>query len=333
MQIGAVFPHNEIGNDPGAIKAFAQGVEDLGISHLLIYDHVLGADPDREGGFRGPYDKDVAFHEPFTTFAFIAAVTERLEMITTVMILPQRQTVLAAKQAAEVALLSNNRFRLGVGVGWNEVEYVGLNETFNNRGRRQAEQVEVMRKLWSEDSLDYTGDFHRIDKASINPRPSQQIPIWFGGSAPALLDRVARLGDGWIPLMGANEKAQACIDTIKATREAAGLSFDNFGIQAQAQYAGGSPERWQKHAQAWKDMGCTHIAIATHNAGPTDVDGHLSKKSLKKIKQNLFPLTLNTFLFFHCYKTKMLKILKRFTSQHLVDLSLIYQKISLIKSN
>ena len=277
MQIGAVFPHNEIGNDPRAIKAFAQGVEDLGISHLLIYDHVLGADPDREGGFRGPYDKDVAFHEPFTTFAFIAAVTERLEMITTVMILPQRQTVLAAKQAAEVALLSNNRFRLGVGVGWNEVEYVGLNETFNNRGRRQAEQVEVMRKLWSEDSLDYTGDFHRIDKASINPRPSQQIPIWFGGSAPALLDRVARLGDGWIPLMGANEKAQACIDTIKATREAAGLSFDNFGIQAQAQYAGGSPERWQKHAQAWKDMGCTHIAIATHNAGPTDVEGHLSR--------------------------------------------------------
>ena len=277
MQIGAVFPHNEIGTDPGAIKAFAQGVESLGISHLLIYDHVLGADPDREGGFRGPYDKDVAFHEPFTTFAFIAAVTEKLDMITTVMILPQRQTVLAAKQAAEVALLSNNRFRLGVGVGWNEVEYVGLNETFTNRGRRQAEQVEVMRKLWSEDSLDYTGDYHRIDKASINPRPSQPIPVWFGGSAPALLDRVARLGDGWIPLMGANDKAQACIDTIKATREAAGLSFDNFGIQAQAQYAGGSPERWQKHAQAWQDMGCTHIAIATHNAGPTDVDGHLSR--------------------------------------------------------
>ena len=277
MQIGAVFPHNEIGTDPGAIKAFAQGVESLGISHLLIYDHVLGADPDREGGFRGPYDKDVAFHEPFTTFAFIAAVTEKLEMITTVMILPQRQTVLAAKQAAEVALLSNNRFRLGVGVGWNEVEYVGLNETFTNRGRRQAEQVEVMRKLWSEDSLDYTGDYHRIDKASINPRPSQPIPVWFGGSAPALLDRVARLGDGWIPLMGANDKAQACIDTIKATREAAGLSFDDFGIQAQAQYAGGSPERWQKHAQAWQEMGCTHIAIATHNAGPTDVDGHLSR--------------------------------------------------------
>jgi probable F420-dependent oxidoreductase len=249
----------------------------MGITHLLIYDHVLGADPDREGGFRGPYDKDVAFHEPFTTFAFIAAVTEKIEMITTVMILPQRQTVLAAKQAAEVALLSNNRFRLGVGVGWNELEYVGLNETFNNRGRRQEEQVDVMRKLWSEDSLDYSGEYHRIDKASINPRPSEPIPVWFGGSAPALLDRVARLGDGWIPLMGANEKAQACIDTIKKTREAAGLSFDNFGIQAQAQYAGGSVERWQKHAEAWQNMGCTHLAIATHNAGPTNVDGHLAR--------------------------------------------------------
>lgn len=277
MQIGAVFPHNEIGTDPGAIKAYAQGVEAMGITHLLIYDHVLGADPDREGGFRGPYDKDVAFHEPFTTFAFIAGVTDKIDLITTVMILPQRQTVLAAKQAAEVALLSNNRFKLGIGVGWNELEYVGLNETFNNRGRRQEEQVDVMRKLWSEDSLDYTGEYHRIDKASINPRPSKTIPIWFGGSAPALLDRVARLGDGWIPLMGANDKAKACIDTIKQTRKAAGLSFDNFGIQAQAQYAGGSPERWRKHAEACREMGCTHLAIATHNAGPTNVDGHLAR--------------------------------------------------------
>ena len=155
MEIGAVLPHNEIGTDPGALKAYAQGVEALGITHLLIYDHVLGADPDRPGGFEGPYDKDVAFPEPFTTFAFIAGCTEKLEMITTVLILPQRQTVLVAKQAAEVAILSNNRFRLGVGTGWNELEYVGLNEQFSNRGRRQAEQVELLRRLWTEDSLDY----------------------------------------------------------------------------------------------------------------------------------------------------------------------------------
>ena len=118
MRLGAIFPQTEIGADPAAVRDFAQAAEDLGYDHILVFDHVLGADPDREGGFRGPYDKDVAFREPFTTFAFIAGVTDKIEMITTVMILPQRQTVLAAKQAAEVALLSNNRFRLGVGVGW-----------------------------------------------------------------------------------------------------------------------------------------------------------------------------------------------------------------------
>ena len=277
MQIGAVLPHNEIGTDPGAIKAYAQGLEAMGITHMLIYDHVLGADPDRPGGFQGPYDKDVAFHEPMTTFAFIAAVTEKLEMVTTILILPQRQTVLVAKQAAELAILSNNRFRMGVGTGWNRVEYTGLNVPFERRGARQAEQVEVMRRLWQEDSMDFQGEFHHIDKASILPRPSQPIPIWFGGSAPALLKRCAELGDGWMPLMGANDAARECLATMKQAREAVGRSWDNFGIQAQAQYAGGTPERWQKHASKWKDLGATHMAIATHNAGPTDADGHLSR--------------------------------------------------------
>jgi probable F420-dependent oxidoreductase len=277
MELGAVFPHNEIGNDPGAIKAYAQGVEALGITHLLIYDHVLGADPNRPGGWKGAYDKDVAFHEPFTTFAFIAGVTETLEMITTVLILPQRQTVLVAKQAAEVAVLSNNRFRLGVGTGWNRIEYDGLNETYGNRGKRQAEQVQLMRKLWSEDSLTYQSDYHSIDAASINPRPSKTIPVWFGGSAAAVLKRCGELGDGWIPLMGANASAQECLDTIRMHREAAGLSWDGFGIQAQAAYAGGTPERWASHAGKWRDMGCTHLAVHTHNAGQTDVDGHLAR--------------------------------------------------------
>ena len=277
MEFGAVFPHNEIGTDPGAIKAYAQGVEALGATHLLIYDHVLGADPNREGGWKGAYDKDIAFHEPFTTFAFIAAVTETLEMITTVLILPQRQTVLVAKQAAEVAVLSNNRFRLGIGTGWNKIEYDALNETFTNRGKRQAEQVELMRSLWREDSLTYQGEYHTVDAASINPRPSKPIPIWFGGSAPALLDRCGRLGDGWIPLMGANEAARKCIASIRASREAAGHAWTDFGVQAQAQYSGGNPDRWASHAAKWRDIGATHLAIATHNAGPTDTDGHLSR--------------------------------------------------------
>ena len=277
MEIGAVFPHNEIGTDPQAIKDYAQGVEELGITHLLIYDHVLGADRDRPGGFEGPYDKDVAFHEPFTTFAFIAAVTKKLDMITTVMILPQRQTVLVAKQAAELAILSNNRFKLGIGVGWNTVEYTGLNENFKNRGKRQEEQVELMRLLWESEVLEYKGDYHHIDKASINPRPSKSVPIWFGGGAPQLIERCADLGDGWIPLMGPNEAARKTLAAIKEKRESKGLDWDNFGVQAQAQYAGGDAERWNKHAEKWRNLGASHLAIATHNAEPTNVDGHLGR--------------------------------------------------------
>ena len=277
MEIGAVFPHNEIGTDPQAIKDYAQGVEELGVTHLLIYDHVLGADRDRPGGFEGPYDKDVAFHEPFTTFAFIAAVTKKLDMITTVMILPQRQTVLVAKQAAELAILSNNRFKLGIGVGWNTVEYTGLNENFKNRGKRQEEQVELMRLLWESEVLEYKGDYHHIDKASINPRPSKSVPIWFGGGAPQLIERCADLGDGWIPLMGPNEAARKTLAAIKEKRESKGLDWDNFGVQAQAQYAGGDAERWNKHAEKWRNLGASHLAIATHNAEPTNVEGHLGR--------------------------------------------------------
>lgn len=277
MQFGAVLPHNEIGTDPGAMKAYVQGLEALGATHLLIYDHILGADPNRPGGFKGAYDKDVAFHEPLTTFAFIAAVTSKIELVTTILILPQRQATLVAKQATEVAILSNNRFRMGVGIGWNEIEYEALGVPFKQRGARLAEQVDLMRALWSEDSLTFNGRMHKVTMASINPRPSKPIPVWFGGSAPAALERCAQVGDGWMPLMGPSDKAKACIDEMKKLRSAAGRSWDGFGIQGQAQFAGGTAERWHQHASKWKELGATHIAIATHNAGPCNVDGHLDR--------------------------------------------------------
>lgn len=276
MKVGVVFPHHEIGTDPGAIKAYAQGAEALGADHMLIYDHVLGADPDRPGGWDGPYDKDVAFHEPFTVFAFMAAITERIEFTTAVLILPQRQTALVAKQAAELAILSNNRFRLGIGTGWNVVEYEALDVPFEHRGSRQAEQVELMRQLWGSDAFSYQGKYHTVTQASILPRPSQTIPIWFGGGVPALLKRCARTGDGWIPLGTPNDRSAAMIELMKEEREAAGLSWDSFGIQAQAQVQGGNPERWRSHYERWEALGCTHIAIATHNAGLTSVDEHLA---------------------------------------------------------
>jgi probable F420-dependent oxidoreductase len=277
MEIGAVVPHHEIGTNPGAIRAYAQGAEELGVDHLLIYDHVMGADREREGGFNGPYDKDVAFHEPLTFFCFVAAVTQRIDLVTAVVISPQRQTVLLGKQVAELAVLSGNRFRLGIGTGWNVIEYEALNEDFTNRGRRQEEQVDLLRRLWTEDSLSYRGAFHTVDRASILPRPSQPVPILLGGSAPALLERCARLGDGWIPLGTPNETSRERIATIADHRQRAGRTMDGFLIQAQAQYAGGDPDRWRTHAERWRVLGATHLAVATHNAGDTDVDGHLAR--------------------------------------------------------
>lgn len=276
MKLGVVFPHNEIGTDPAAIRDYAQGVEALGADHVVIYDHVLGADPDRPGGWSGPYDKDVAFHEPFTTFAFMAAATSTLGFCTCVMILPQRQTALVAKQAAQLAILSANRFRLGIGVGWNEVEYEALGVPFTRRGARQAEQVELLRRLWAEDSFTFHGEFHTVTKASILPRPTQPIPIWFGGGAPALLKRCGRMGDGWIPLGGPGEGSRNAVAAIRAAREAAGVAWEGFGIQAQAQSRGGNAERWKNHHDRWARLGCTHLAIATHYMGHgTNVAGHL----------------------------------------------------------
>lgn len=277
MKFGAVLPHHEIGTDPGALRDYAQGLEEAGVDHLLVYDHVLGADPDRPGGWQGPYDKDVAFHEPLTTFAFLAGVTRRLEFMSAVLILPQRQTALVAKQAAEVANLSRGRLRLGIGSGWNQVEYEALGVPFAGRGRRQEEQVALLRHLWHEDSVSFDGDYHQVTAAGINPLPVEPIPIWFGGGAPALLDRCARLGDGWIPLGGPSDKARTAIETMARIRAEAGRDEEPFGIQAQAQFAGGDPERWRKHAEKWREIGATHLAVATHNAGPTDAEGHVKR--------------------------------------------------------
>ena len=276
MKLGIVFPHNEIGTDSGAIKAYAQQAEEIGADHMIIYDHVLGADPNRPGGFQGPYDKDIAFHEPFTLFSFLAAVTQTIDFVTCVLILPQRQTALVAKQSAQLAILSNNRFRLGIGTGWNQVEYEALGIPFEHRGSRQEEQVDLLRKLWESDSLTFDGEYHTVSQASILPRPSQSIPIWFGGGVKPLLKRCARLGDGWIPLGIPNVVSKEAIDLMRAEREIAGLSWNNFGIQAQAQTRGGTPERWVSHAERWRDLGCTHLAIATHNAGNQTVDDHIA---------------------------------------------------------
>jgi probable F420-dependent oxidoreductase len=266
MKLGAVFPTCEIGNDPGAIRDFAQTAEGLGYSHLIVYDHVLGAEhANREPKLTGPYTEHDPFHEPFVLYGFLAAVTTRLELATGVLILPQRQTALVAKQAAEVAVLSRGRLRLGVGTGWNWVEYEALNESFASRGKRLDEQVELLRALWQGRPVDFDGRYHRVDRAGILPAPAGPIPIWFGGFTEPAIRRAARLGDGFL-FGAASRPMQALCESLGKALDAAGRPRAGFGIEAIVSYGEG-PEKWRAAAEAWKKLGATHFSMRAMSTG------------------------------------------------------------------
>ncbi|MGE0601681.1 MAG: LLM class F420-dependent oxidoreductase [Dehalococcoidia bacterium] len=274
MEIGVVFPQSEIGSDPAVVKDFAQAVEALGYSHLLVYDHVLGAVPEREPRLTGPYTHETSFHEPFVLFGFLAAHTQRIGLVTGIIILPQRQTALVAKQAAEVDILSGGRLRMGIGTGWNYVEYDALGESFRNRGKRQEEQVELLRKLWSEPVVDFTGKWHRIDRAGLKPLPGRRIPIWFGGNNEAVFERAARLGDGMIPQFLPNDAGKAALERIDGYLAENGRSRADFGIEAQVNYAAG-PEKWAAHADSWRQLGANYICVRTMNADLATPQDHI----------------------------------------------------------
>lgn len=286
MHIGVVFPQTEIGTDPVAIRDYAQAVEDLGYHHILTYDHVVGADISNRPGWPGPYTYQHLFHEPFVLFGYLAAITRRVELVTGILILPQRQTVLVAKQAAEVDVLSGGRLRLGVGVGWNPVEYEALNEDFSNRGRRSEEQIVLLRALWTRPVVTFTGRWHHVHAAGINPLPVQRpIPVWIGGMAEATLQRVARLGDGWFPQIGPNDRARAMVERLRAYTRAAGRDEQAIGIEARLSI-GQLPEvRWQGYADAWEALGATHLSIHTMGAGLASVQAHI--QALRRAKEIL----------------------------------------------
>ncbi len=276
MRYGVVFPQTEIGKDPSAIRDFAQAAEELGYHHLLAYDHVVGANPASRPGWRPPYTYKDTFHEPFVLFGYLAGLTKRIELVTGVIILPQRQTVLVAKQAAALDVLSGGRLRLGIGIGWNPVEYEALGENFKNRGRRSEEQVEVMRKLWTQELVTFEGEWHKITDAGLNPLPIQRpIPIWFGGGHDQTLRRVARLGDGWFPLLGPDDKCRAMIEKIRAYTHEAGRDPRSVGIEGRIMIGQGSPEQWTKEIQAWKELGATHVTANTMKAGLSSPSGHV----------------------------------------------------------
>jgi probable F420-dependent oxidoreductase len=276
MQIGVVFPQTEIGADAGAVRAYGEQVEGLGFAHLLAYDHVVGADPKIHVGWNGPYDVHTTFHEPLVTFGYLAAVTTSLELVTGIVILPQRQTVLVAKQAAEVDLLSGGRLRLGVGLGWNAVEYEALGEDFSTRGKRCDEQVELMRELWTNQTVTYHGRYHRVTGAGLAPLPIQRpIPVWFGASSPRACRRVGRLGDGWFPMVGPGPKLEQARQEVTQAATEAGRDPAEIAMEGRVSW-NGNVDDLADGLRIWAEAGATHMSINTMGAGLASVDDHLA---------------------------------------------------------
>ena len=284
MKIGVVFPQTEIGSDPSAVRDYVQAVEAMGYSHMMAYDHVLGADTSHHANWEGSYTAESMFHEPFVLFGYLAGVTTTLELVTAVLILSQRQTALVAKQAAEVDLLTGGRLRLGVGVGWNHVEYEALNQDFSNRGSRYAEQIELLREFWTKDTVVFDGRYNKVDHAGINPQPIQKpIPIWMGAGARAnpvptdrVLRRVARLADGWFPQMQPGDDARATVERLKIFAREAGRDGESIGMESRINLADGNPELWQSQARAWEEMGATHVSVNTMRAGLRSPQDHIN---------------------------------------------------------
>lgn len=270
MRIGTVFPQTEIGADAAGVRDYAQAVEDLGFTHLLAYDHVLGAEPTGRSipASAFVYNEKTLFHEVFVLFGYLAGLTRDLELVSGVIILPQRQTALVAKQAAEIDVLSGGRLRLGVGIGWNPVEYEALNENFHNRGRRIEEQVEVLRKLWTEPNVNFHGRWTNIDRAGINPLPIQRpIPVWFGGMADAALQRIARIADGWMPNRRPPEGWGPVLDKMRGYLKDAGRDQTGFGIEARINAGTGTPDQWRAEAEEWRKLGATYLDVNTMGGG------------------------------------------------------------------
>ncbi len=287
VEFGALFPQTELGTDAIAARDFAQAAEGLGFTHLLAYEHVLGANidrADRRGG-RWPYTQRDSFLEPLTFFSYLAGVTQRLGFATAILILPQRQTVLVAKQTATLDVLSGGRLRLAVGTGWNAVEYEALGEDFHTRGKRLEEQIAVLRALWTQKLVTFEGRWHHIDDAGLNPLPVQRpIPIWMGGWVDAVLRRIVRLGDGWIVSGRPTPEIAASVGKLREYARAAGRDPASIGLQG-AIVLREPPDQWQRDFATWQELGATHITINTMNAGFASASEHI--EALRRAKEQL----------------------------------------------
>jgi probable F420-dependent oxidoreductase len=289
MKFAAIFPQLEIGNDPAIIREYAQTAEELGYDSLVAYDHVLGANKG-DPNWQGRYSHEDAFHEPFVLFGYLAAITQRIEFATGILILPQRPAALVAKQAAQLDVLSNGRFRLGVGIGWNQMEYEALGYDFRNRARRMEEQIALMRELWTKPLVTFKGDFHTVTDAGLKPMPIQQpIPVWFGGGTKeAVMRRIARLADGWIMHSYSVEEGKPTIERLHQYLNDAGRDPKTFGLDVRVDLHKSPPETWLEHMRGWRDLGATHISFNSMDAGLKSPADHIAAiRQFKEIADQL----------------------------------------------
>jgi probable F420-dependent oxidoreductase len=274
MEIGVAYPQVELRGDPTAVGRFARAAEDLGFDHLLAYEHVLGAvHADRSPPLPGPYDEHDPFHDPFVMFGYLAGITDRIRFTTGILVLPQRQTALVARQAADVDLLSGGRLRLGVGIGWNHVEYEALGQDFHTRGARQEEQIGLLRRLFTEPVVNFSGRFDRIDRAALLPKPTGSIPIWLGGAGEKAFDRAARLADGFVFFGGGIETTEVWT-RLRERVTRAGRSVDDFGGDYVA-LSGGDVGELTREIEAWRDAGGTHVSVVTMGLGLDSAEAHI----------------------------------------------------------
>ncbi len=275
MQIGVVYPQYELRGDPTAVGRIGKATEDLGFDYLLAYDHVLGAvHADRTPQLTGPYTENDPFHDPFVMFAYLAGITNRIGFATGVLVLPQRQTALVARQAADVDLLSAGRLRLGVGVGWNQVEYEALGQDFRTRGAREEEQIELLRRLFTEPVVDFSGRFDRVDRAALVPKPSGPIPIWLGGSGEVAFARASRLADGFMFFGGGIDHVVEAWDRLRDRVAGLGRPVDDFGGDYVALPRGGIGDL-AAEIDGWREAGGTHVSVVTMGLGLGSVEGHI----------------------------------------------------------
>jgi probable F420-dependent oxidoreductase len=273
MKVGVIYPQIELGGDPEAVRRIGLAAEELGYDHLATYDHVLGATHDREPKLWGPYTQNDPFHDPFVMFAYLAGITRRIELVTGILILPQRQTVLVARQAADLDLFSHERFRLGIGVGWNYVEYEAMGQDFRARGKRSEEQIGLLRRLWSEPLVTFNGTFDRIDRAALNPRPRRKIPIWLGGFSDTAFRRASVLGDGFIFADGVGDTF-AGLARLRQFLKEAGRAEEGFGLQC-AMLQSNSPQEVVEMTLRWREAGGTHASVHTMYQNFTTIDQHI----------------------------------------------------------